>query len=123
MDDDKVYVSDGPIEVEYLPTELEMYQDWVAQHTSNKVPKTEQLCWALMGLQAELGEVSEIAEKYLRKEGWIDHGDPRWIDEIGDVLWYLSALCNVLELRLDDVLDHNVEKLNRRVYGSTTKED
>lgn len=111
------------IEFEWAPTELESYQDWVRQHTSTKVPKETRLMWSLAGLQAGVGEVSAVAEKFLRHEGWIDYGVPQWKDELGDVLWYFAAVCNELVLSIDEVLDYNVEKINARVYGDATKED
>lgn len=104
-----------------IPSELELYQDWVKQQTSDKVPRDAQLSWALMGLAAELGEVMALYEKQLRKEGWVDYSNPMWKDELGDTLWYFAAVCNVLGLTIDDVIDHNVSKINRRIYGEVAQ--
>ena len=35
-------------------------------------------------------------------------------DEIGDCLWYISAICTLMEIELDDVASGNIEKLMRR---------
>lgn len=62
-----------------------------------------------LGLGGEAGELQEVIKK-LRF-----HGHPlnkeKLIEELGDVLWYLTGLCTVHGLRLADVMDYNIEKL------------
>lgn len=102
-------------------TELEEYQSWVMEgistHVQTKPTEVQQL-WALSGLSAESGEVNELFEKALRKDIPLDLD--LVLDECGDVLWYLTALLGVCGLRLDDVVEHNIMKLNERRYGKAT---
>ena len=70
------------------------------------------LCNWSLGLSGETGEVVEHIKKYVFHEKELD------IDavekELGDVLWYLTALINDLDLSLDSVMTKNVEKLRKR---------
>lgn len=80
--------------------------------------------YAGLGLAGETGEVCEKLKKIIR-----DHGGK--IDaerlvalkkELGDVLWYLAALCTELGLDLQEVAETNLAKLadrkqNARLHG------
>ena len=37
------------------------------------------------------------------------------ITELGDVMWYLTGICNRLNCSIEDVLKNNIEKLNRLI--------
>ncbi|MCS6771808.1 MAG: nucleoside triphosphate pyrophosphohydrolase family protein [Kiritimatiellae bacterium] len=74
-----------------------------------------------LGLAGEAGEVCEKVKKCLRD----DEGrmSPALRDalskELGDVLWYISAMCSELGLRLEDVARENAAKLaSRRDRGA-----
>ena len=70
--------------------------------------------FAVMGLNEEAGEVAGLA----CRECYKDIGMPRykWIEEMGDVLWYLVAAALAKGLTLEDLWQYNVEKLEDR-YG------
>ena len=70
-----------------------------------------------LGLVGEAGEVAEKVKKVIRdKNGIFDEESKEGIKkELGDVLWYLSNLCNEFNFRLEDVALQNLEKLNQRV--------
>ncbi len=79
-------------------------------------PENMQIIYPTIGLSGEVGEVSEKVKKVIR-----DHGgffSPRYNEEIaleiGDVLWYLSALATDLGYSLDDIAKMNIEKLKSR---------
>lgn len=112
-------------------TELEEYQLWVNLGISEHVIKSPgvHLPWACLGLAAEVGEVVEIVEKGIRKNNLfedIERGNlnlteanrAKLLDECGDVLWYLTALASLANISLDDIMEHNIEKLNTRRYGN-----
>lgn len=90
------------------------YQD-VARKTAI-YPAQYKMVYPVIGLAGEAGEVSEKVKKVIRdKEGYFDEEDKEAIaKEIGDVLWYLSALATDLGLRLDDIADANLQKLEDR---------
>ena len=69
-----------------------------------------------LGLVGEAGEVAEKVKKVIRdKEGIFDKESKIGIKkELGDVLWYLSNLCNEFGFDLEDVALQNLEKLKLR---------
>jgi len=76
----------------------------------------ENIIYPVLGLCGETGEVAEKIKKVIRdnngvitKEKQIEIGK-----ELGDVIWYIAAICNELKLDLSDVLLANMEKLNSR---------
>ena len=100
---------------EYL--HLAEYQKWVAEGISPHVYSHDahmQGAWSVMGLAAECGEVVELIEKAIRKN---QAADPEKIkDELGDVLWYIAACAYMFQIDLNDILEHNISKLNARRY-------
>lgn len=38
----------------------------------------------------------------------------RLASEIGDTMWYIAAICTTLGLKLSDVMEQNIQKLNKR---------
>ncbi len=76
----------------------------------------------LLGLVGEAGEVAEKFKKILRdKEGKLSEEDKQEIiKELGDVLWYVSALSHYLNVPLEDVASKNLDKvLGRKARGVT----
>ena len=69
-----------------------------------------------LGLVGEAGEVAEKVKKVIRdKKGIFDEESKRGIKkELGDVLWYLSNLCDEFDFNLDEVAMLNLEKLKLR---------
>jgi NTP pyrophosphatase (non-canonical NTP hydrolase) len=74
-----------------------------------------------VGLSGEVGEVSEKIKKLWRDKGSVvtDEFLEDIKKELGDVLWYLSALSSDLGLSLNDVAETNIAKLKRRVENGT----
>jgi NTP pyrophosphatase (non-canonical NTP hydrolase) len=35
-------------------------------------------------------------------------------EEIGDIMWYIALLCRTLEFDLDEILEENIAKLQKR---------
>ena len=70
-----------------------------------------------LGLANEAGEVAGKIKKIFRdKEGVIDAAEREALKgELGDVLWYLAQVCTELEISLDEVAGHNLEKLFSRL--------
>jgi NTP pyrophosphatase (non-canonical NTP hydrolase) len=69
-----------------------------------------------LGLVGEAGEVAEKVKKVIRdKNGIFDEESKKGIKkELGDVLWYISNLCNEFDFELEDVALQNLEKLKLR---------
>ena len=70
-----------------------------------------------LGLTNEAGEVAGKIKKIFRDKGGVIGEAERAAlkGELGDVLWYLAQLCTELDLSLDDVAGHNLEKLFSRL--------
>mgnify|MGYP001300713953 FL=1 len=70
-----------------------------------------------LGLVGEAGEVAEKVKKVIRdKKGIFDEESKNAIKkELGDVLWYLSNLCNEFDFSFEEVAFENLEKLKLRV--------
>lgn len=68
-----------------------------------------------LGLAGEAGEVADIIKKHLY------HGKPMDMPalkkELGDVLWYWSAIATVLGLFTEDIAATNIRKLRARHNG------
>jgi NTP pyrophosphatase (non-canonical NTP hydrolase) len=70
-----------------------------------------------LGLTNEAGEVAGKIKKIFRdKDGLIGEADREALKgELGDVLWYLAQVCTELDISLEDVAAHNLEKLYSRL--------
>lgn len=77
--------------------------------------------WNALGLAGEAGEVCEMIKKTVCHRHTFD-GD-KLKKELGDVTWYLAALCTKFGLNLSDVLSANIEKLNARYPNGYSHED
>ena len=69
-----------------------------------------------LGLAGEAGEVANIVKKIQRDDGGVisDEVRAKLKDELGDVLWYISACADELGLTLVEIAEYNVGKLARR---------
>ncbi len=70
-----------------------------------------------LGLTGEAGEVVEPIKKNLDRDKVID--PDQFVLELGDVLWYLTALAISGGFTLEDVMVKNVEKLTARSAAGT----
>ncbi len=78
-----------------------------------------------LGLVNEAGEVAGKIKKVFRdKEGKISEETREALKaELGDVLWYLAQVATELELTLDEIAEHNIEKLYSRLERGTIRGD
>ena len=72
------------------------------------------LNFACLGLAEEAGEVAGLATRELWKQ--IPQNPEHWLEELGDVLWYLTAAAACRGYTLEDLYNYNVKKLEDR-YG------
>ncbi|MEO1477765.1 MAG: nucleoside triphosphate pyrophosphohydrolase family protein [Bacteroidota bacterium] len=70
------------------------------------------ISWNALGLAGEAGEVADLIKKQIYHQHGLDREALK--KELGDVLWYVAALCSDLGLSLDEVMRANIEKLNAR---------
>lgn len=69
-----------------------------------------------LGLTGEAGEVANIVKKIQRDSGGVitDETRLKLKDELGDVLWYISACADELGMTLAEIAEYNVGKLAKR---------
>jgi NTP pyrophosphatase (non-canonical NTP hydrolase) len=65
-----------------------------------------------LGLVGESGEVAEKIKKYLRDNTKVSQKEI--IKELGDVIFYATALANYFYSNLPEVMEANMDKLNDR---------
>lgn len=76
----------------------------------------------VFGLVGESGEVAEKFKKLIRdKHGRISEEDKQEIlKELGDILWYINSVSNLLGSNLEEVAQKNLDKvLSRKARGVT----
>lgn len=79
------------------------------------------LAYPALGLVGEAGEVAEKVKKLARDHKGILSYEYRdeIIRELGDVLWYISAIANDMGVPLSTVVEANIRKLADRRRRST----
>lgn len=87
-----------------------------AKQTALYPNRLKNLEYPTLGLTGEAGEVANIVKKIQRDHGGVINDDTRakLKDELGDVLWYISACADELGLTLEEIAEYNVEKLAKR---------
>ena len=81
-------------------------------------PYKETMLMLHLGLAEEAGEVAGLAKRVLRNFPRDQERISRenFIEEMGDVLWYLTACCVSHGTTLEELWKHNEKKLKER-YG------
>lgn len=70
------------------------------------------IVWNALGLAGEAGEVAELVKKgVLHRHGL---NEAKIKNELGDVMWYVAALCTKLDFNLSDIMEDNIAKLRTR---------
>jgi NTP pyrophosphatase (non-canonical NTP hydrolase) len=79
------------------------------------------LIYPTLGLTNEAGEVAGKIKKIFRdNNGLIGEAERLALKgELGDVLWYLAQVCTELDLSMDEVAEHNIDKLYSRLERGT----
>ena len=71
--------------------------------------------WGL-GISGEAGEVSDHIKKFIRDDDYYFTPDRKegLVSELGDVMWYVSAIASIIGIPLENVAEKNIEKLKKR---------
>ena len=113
--------------------ELNEYQE---KAMSTCLPSCNNFAYMSLGLVSEVGELTGKVAKAVRKEEITLFGNDLYcgiqvpkdggaelhkglIGELGDVLWFVSGICNVLGISLEDVAEANLAKLAERKKNGT----
>ena len=114
----------------------EVYLEWVKYSSWYSAAHRKdffEMAYLISGLAGEAGEASDEWKKIQRS---VDFGNPvtlgvtfnqsindrlvKLMDEVGDVLWYVAAICNMMNITFDDLMLFNMAKLHQK-HGSNTK--
>ena len=91
---------------------IKEYQSLAMRTVNPDLSKKDMLINSVMGLCGESGEAIDIVKK------WYAHGHEldkeHFAKELGDICWYLAEAVTALDLKLEDVLEANIEKLKKR---------
>ncbi|MEL0658671.1 MazG nucleotide pyrophosphohydrolase domain-containing protein [Psychromonas arctica] len=94
--------------------ELDEYQQRAVDTTHFKLKEDNGKFITLMGLAGEVGELATEYKKQLRDgEGYTVFKD-KLTEELGDILWYLSAIAEHEDLKLNDIAESNLHKTEDR---------
>ena len=102
------------------------YKDFT--RNTARYPKRKELDYLVIGLMNEAGEVGGVYKKMIRsrtdlttpnKDGVTV--EARLVDELGDVLWYLTRLCDVYDIKISELMVNNMDKLFNRMSDEGAK--
>jgi NTP pyrophosphatase (non-canonical NTP hydrolase) len=83
-----------------------------------KYPKRREKEYLMIGLMNEAGEVGGAFKKEIRDRV---NNEDLIIDEMGDVLWYLTRLCDVYNIKISELMVNNMDKLFSRMTPDQQK--
>jgi len=90
---------------------------WYAHNGENNAPEAAYLA---LGLTGESGEFGDAIKKIVRKTGFdnfnafndqLEINFFKLVAELGDVFWYLTGLCDYLDITLEELASYNAQKL------------
>lgn len=96
---------------------IELYQKesqiHIKEHSDLSSKEAEILDW-ILGLCGESGEVSDLIKHHIFHKEDLDK--MKLAKELGDVLWYVSAIASAYHINMNSIITLNVNKLRHR-YG------
>lgn len=74
--------------------------------------------WGSVSLAGEIGEFCNLVKKIKRDDGGMVSVEQllKMEDELGDVLWYWLFICDILHLKPETLMGHNMYKLKKRYH-------
>ncbi len=95
---------------------LNEYQKLATRTSKFHVGSDTGIVYTALGLNGEAGEYAELIKKMIRDDEGILTRERRekCLKELGDVLWYLSQCALLTGYTLQEVAEHNIDKLASR---------
>lgn len=94
---------------EYKEWNPKFYPKWVKD---GELSDEAKLHWAILEMVGESGEVLELVQKSIRKMKPIDRDKLK--DELSDVLWGFTTICNIAGFEYEEIAGFNHDKLEER---------
>lgn len=98
---------------------INFYEYQMKSLTTAVYPKKYSISYPALGLAEEAGEVAGKIKKMMRDNIQLEDQKEKIEAEMGDVLWYLSALAHDCGLSLQVIAEKNIEKLKARQSAGT----
>lgn len=83
--------------------------------------RESRILWNTIGLVGEAGELANYVKKGIYHNHSIDRKEIA--NELGDILWYLAAIATVLDIRLETIMEQNIDKLRARYPQGFSSQD
>lgn len=112
---ERIYDTVAWEKIEQKKLSFEKYQE-ESWKTAIYKSKGSNWVYPVLGLGGESGEVLEKFKKILRDDDGkiLDEKKDLIKKELGDVLWYVAAICSELGISMSEVAKLNMEKLQSR---------
>ena len=91
---------------------IEEYQEKSKRTLNQKLIVEDNITNMIFGIVGETGEVVDLLKKHRYQGHELDMTKLK--EELGDVMFYIANLCNLYEIKLNEVLEGNYNKLRRR---------
>lgn len=101
--------------------DINTYQKLALRTLNPDLDQRDVLINGVMGLCGESGEAIDLVKKHLAQGHPLDR--ERLAKELGDVAWYLAETATAIGYDLGDILEMNLEKLQKRYPKGFTVED
>ena len=101
---------DSKLDVNDTTDQFTAYSEWVEGMIIT--PPDQRLFENLFGLMSEAGEVAGKMQKTIRDTKSVSKAD--MVKELGDVVFYATAIANAYKSSLKEVIEVNMDKLNNR---------
>ena len=88
------------------------YQEKSKRTMNMSLPHKDKLNNYVFGLVGEVGETVDLLKKFFFHGHEVD--SERLKSELGDILWYVSAVASLFGLNLQEIAQGNIEKLEKR---------
>lgn len=92
------------------------FNDYHHKAMATRLPTAGHL-YALLGISGEVGELHSYLAKHVRDGGELDHQHLK--KELGDILWFITAIADDYDLDLADIAEANISKLQARQKNGT----
>ena len=92
--------------------EIQEFQKLSVRTLNNSLSEKEQLADMVIGASCEFSEAGDSLKKYLFQGHELDKKHIE--EELGDTMFYICNLATLLDINMEDVLEKNIEKLNKR---------
>ena len=92
--------------------EIQEFQKISIRTLNNSLSEKEQLANMVIGASCEFSEAGDSIKKYLFQGHELDKKHIE--EELGDTMFYICNLATLLNISMENVLEQNVEKLNKR---------